>query len=226
MSWVMSTMAVPLSRCSSRSRSKIWACTVTSSAVVGSSAIRMSGRQASAMAIITRWRMPPESWCGYSSTRRSGAAIPTWRSISMAWARAAAPSSPACRRSDSPIWSPTVNTGLSEVMGSWKIIEMRLPRTARMRSSLACSRSSPWNSTWPALMRPGGDGIRRKSASAVMLLPQPDSPTTHRVSPACSAKSTPPSTRAVPRRVLNSTRRSRTSKRGCGVGISALAAWG
>ena len=73
MSWVMKRIAVPLSRCSSRSRSKICACTVTSSAVVGSSAIRMSGRQASAIAIITRWRMPPESWCGYSSTRRSGA---------------------------------------------------------------------------------------------------------------------------------------------------------
>ena len=37
---------------------------VTSSAVVGSSAISRSGWQASAIAIITRWRMPPESWCG------------------------------------------------------------------------------------------------------------------------------------------------------------------
>ena len=30
----------------------------------GSSAIRICGTQASAMAIITRWRMPPENWCG------------------------------------------------------------------------------------------------------------------------------------------------------------------
>ena len=36
----------------------------TSSAVVGSSAITSDGRQASASAIITRWRWPPESWCG------------------------------------------------------------------------------------------------------------------------------------------------------------------
>ena len=50
---------------------------VTSSAVVGSSAIRIAGRHASAIAIITRWRMPPDIWCGYSSTRCSGAAIPT-----------------------------------------------------------------------------------------------------------------------------------------------------
>ena len=42
---------------------------VTSSAVVGSSAISSFGLQASAMAIITRWRMPPESRCGYSLKR-------------------------------------------------------------------------------------------------------------------------------------------------------------
>ena len=34
---------------------------VTSSAVVGSSAISSAGLQASAMAIMTRWRMPPDS---------------------------------------------------------------------------------------------------------------------------------------------------------------------
>ena len=42
-SWVMMMIAVPNSRCRSRSRSRIWACTVTSSAVVGSSAISSSG---------------------------------------------------------------------------------------------------------------------------------------------------------------------------------------
>ena len=48
-----------------RSRSsRICAWMVTSSAVVGSSAIRSFGRQASAIAIITRWRSPPESSCG------------------------------------------------------------------------------------------------------------------------------------------------------------------
>ena len=37
---------------------------VTSSAVVGSSAISTSGSSESAIAIITRWRMPPENSCG------------------------------------------------------------------------------------------------------------------------------------------------------------------
>ena len=66
------TIAVPSRSRSSRIRSRIPAWIVTSSAVVGSSAIRIFGSQASAIAIITRWRIPPESWCGYSSTRRAG----------------------------------------------------------------------------------------------------------------------------------------------------------
>ena len=57
---------------------------VTSSAVVGSSAISSLGLQASAMAIITRWRMPPDSWCGYSAAAGAGSAMPTRLSISTA----------------------------------------------------------------------------------------------------------------------------------------------
>jgi hypothetical protein len=37
---------------------------VTSSAVVGSSAISSAGSSTSAIAIMMRWRWPPESWCG------------------------------------------------------------------------------------------------------------------------------------------------------------------
>ena len=43
---------------------RICAWIVTSSAVVGSSATISSGRCSSAMAMATRWRMPPENWCG------------------------------------------------------------------------------------------------------------------------------------------------------------------
>ena len=50
---------------------------VTSSAVVGSSAISSLGSQASAIAIITRCRMPPENWCGYSSIRSRARGSPT-----------------------------------------------------------------------------------------------------------------------------------------------------
>ena len=39
-------------------------CVVTSRPVVGSSAIRSAGLLEIAIAIITRWHMPPESSCG------------------------------------------------------------------------------------------------------------------------------------------------------------------
>ena len=64
MSWVISTSPMPVSCRRRSSRSRICAWMVTSSAVVGSSAISSFGRQAIAIAIITRWLMPPESWCG------------------------------------------------------------------------------------------------------------------------------------------------------------------
>ena len=65
-SCVMSTMAVPLACCSVCINSRICAWMVTSSAVVGSSAISSRGLLASAIAIIARWRMPPDSLCGCS----------------------------------------------------------------------------------------------------------------------------------------------------------------
>ena len=60
MSWVMKRTAMPTSVWSFLISARISAWVVTSSAVVGSSAIRTDGVQASAMAIIARWRMPPE----------------------------------------------------------------------------------------------------------------------------------------------------------------------
>ena len=47
--------------CSDRNSSMIRAWMVTSTAVVGSSAISSSGLAASATAIMARWRMPPDS---------------------------------------------------------------------------------------------------------------------------------------------------------------------
>ena len=54
MSWVMKITAVPRSRCRARTVFRICAWMVTSSAVVGSSAINRRGWQDRAMAIITR----------------------------------------------------------------------------------------------------------------------------------------------------------------------------
>ncbi len=77
MSWVMKRIDIPSSCWSSFNSSRIWAWMVTSSAVVGSSAISSFGLQASAMAIITRWRMPPENRCGCSWKRDFAAGMRT-----------------------------------------------------------------------------------------------------------------------------------------------------
>ena len=58
----MKSSAVPWSRCMLRMICTIWACVLTSSAVVGSSATIRAGSLAKAMAMSTRWHMPPESW--------------------------------------------------------------------------------------------------------------------------------------------------------------------
>ena len=50
---------------------------------------------------------------------------------------------PLCSSSASLIWRPIVSTGLSEVIGSWKIIAMSLPRIRRISSSFSLSRSLP-----------------------------------------------------------------------------------
>ena len=65
-------------------------------------------------------------------------------------------------------------------------------------------------------------------ASAVTLLPQPDSPTTASVSPRASVKLTSSSTRATPLRVRNSTPRPSTDSSGNSViaAFIAGAAWG
>jgi hypothetical protein len=62
--WLMSSSARPRRSRASSTRFSTCACTETSSAEVGSSAMRMSGRVMSARAMARRWRWPPENWCG------------------------------------------------------------------------------------------------------------------------------------------------------------------
>mmetsp|Transcript_228 Transcript_228/g.688 ORF Transcript_228/g.688 Transcript_228/m.688 type:complete len:82 (-) Transcript_228:920-1165(-) len=63
-SWVIIIRPMPSSAASWRSRSRICAWVVTSSAVVGSSAMSNLGPQAMAMAMTTRCLCPPDRACG------------------------------------------------------------------------------------------------------------------------------------------------------------------
>ncbi len=76
------------------------ACTVTSSAVVGSSATSSSGSHPVAIAIIARWSWPPDSSWGYDAAIRSGSSRPTEASSPSTVARPPSRARPcACRAS-------------------------------------------------------------------------------------------------------------------------------
>jgi len=63
-------------------------------------------------------------------------------------------------------------------------------------------------------MRPAGCGTKPRIASAVIDLPQPDSPTMLKVSPRFTVNETRSNTRTGPARVANSTTKSRACNRG------------
>ena len=69
--------------------------------------------------------------------------MPTCVSNSSVRARAIDPLMPLCSERISPICASMVWSGLSEVIGSWKMIEMSLPRISRI------SRSEAWSSSRP-----------------------------------------------------------------------------
>ena len=148
------------------------------------------GPQASAMAIITRWRMPPESSCGYCFSRLSASRdAHGLQRLDGALARFAARQ--AGVRLDRPrsIARPIDSTGLSEVIGSWKIIAMRSPRMRRI-----CAFAERWRDRCRRggcgrdEIRAAGCGRSCMIASAVIDLPEPDSPAMHSVSPRVSVK--------------------------------------
>ncbi len=99
------------------------------------------------------------------------------------------------------IWAPIVMTGFNEVIGSWKIIEISLPRISRISASSSVTRSLP-----SILIEPRDDPSGRvrheaQQESAVIVLPQPDSPTIAKVSPRRTAKETSSTALTTPSRV-------------------------
>src|SRR5258708_5486990 len=229
-----STSARPSSSDRPTSRSSICACTITSSAVVGSSARSTFGSQASAIAMAARWRMPPENSCGYLLPDDAG--IPTSSSNSPARCRAAAvevlppraepawpagPAEPAmpCSMIGSAICDSTVRTGFTAFIAPWKPIAMSVQRCGRTESSPPRSMFVP-----PSLTSPATDALGGSSpiiARMLVVLPQPDSPTRPNRSPASRSKPTPcTACSSRPPGRPNHTFRSRTSSRLMSVGQS------
>src|SRR5664279_3483251 len=87
----------------------------------------------------------------------------------------------------SSIWLPMVITGFSEDIGSWKIKPMRLPRILHSSNSECLSKSSPCRLITSALsLALLGNSL--STDKAVIDLPEPDSPTKAKVSPAWISK--------------------------------------
>lgn len=191
---------------------RICAWIITSSAVVGSSAMTRRGSQARAIAIITRWRWPPDSSCGYADARAAGS--PTCSRRSPVFFRAPAGVAFLCSRIGSAIWSPTRCTALRECIAPWKTMEAPAQRTARTRPHFMVSTSSPSRRISPVTRVPAGSS--RSSVSARVDLPQPDSPAMPSFWPAFTVRFTPRTAATPPAYV---TSRSRTSSRGCAVGV-------
>src|SRR5262245_8717320 len=91
--------------------------------------------------------------------------------------------------STSSICSPQVMTGLSAVIGSWKIIDMRVQRSSRRRASSAARMFSPCSRISPEL---GFSALasRPMTVKAITDLPEPDSPTRQTISPGLTVKFT------------------------------------
>src|SRR6185437_7731436 len=83
-----------------------------------------------------------------------------------------------------------VMVGFRLVIGSWKTVAICLPRTRRIWAASSGTRSFPDSSTEPETMRPPGGSIFMMDM-AVMVLPQPDSPTRPTVSPRRTVNDTP-----------------------------------
>ena len=82
-SWVISSSARPRAAFSSREQRqdlRLDRHVERGGRLVGD---QQCGSLASAMAIMTRWRWPPESWCGNASSRCSASGKPAWSSTSI-----------------------------------------------------------------------------------------------------------------------------------------------
>ena len=115
-------------------------------------------------------------------------------------------------------WKPTERTGLSARAGSWNTRPARPPRSEAQASLVRGEHVLAADSTRvPAAIVPGS-GISRRSASAVSVLPHPDSPTSPTTSPSSTVRTDPVdhSAPAVPVARERRPRRSQTSRSGHG----------
>jgi len=101
--------------------------------------------------------------------------MPTSASISAARSSAILRLTASCDRTASASWSPMLYTGFSAVIGSWKIMAIRRPRSARFSRGWRLAMSLPSKMISPVMCALRGS--RPITARLETDLPEPDSPT-------------------------------------------------
>ncbi len=174
-------IAVPNSLCRSFISSMICACTVTSRAVVGSSAIRRLR--------VERERHRDHRPLSHPARELVRVVVDALLGLRDADAVEQLDRAPPClglaRRSRgrwiaSTICQPTRYCGWRLESGSWKISAIFAPRTCRSSSGPIVSRSRPSKSAWPETRAPC---VRPTIVCVATLFPEPDSPTIPSVRP-------------------------------------------
>ena len=200
---------MPSSRCSRAIRSRIWACTVTSSAVVGSSAISSLGslderhrdHRALAHAAGELVRV------GVDAARRVGDPDQPQQldralaGLAFGTSRCAWMASTSC-----------VADLVEGVQRRQRVLEDHrdvVPRIRRRSSLGSVSRSRPSNRAVPAIVR-SGPRVRPMTVSIVTLLPEPDSPTMPEHLPGVHVQGDTATACTTPSSVAKSTVRSRS----------------
>ena len=161
------------------------------------------------MAIITRWRMPPDSSCGYRATsRRRG--MPT--SAAAPRARAAPRLQARCIRNAPSICRPMVSTGLSEVIGPgrpWRSGAADRPIRGRGGShQVAALEAHAAGGNAARVGQQAHEGQGRHALAAARFADDAEHAAT------AYQKDTPRTACTAPRRVSKATVRSRTERSG------------
>ena len=182
----ISSSPTPMSRARFVSRFANCACADASSDASGSSRTMTDGSAASARAMATRCRWPPENSCGYRTAAVAGS--PTSSKSVRTRAARSRPATP------SPTCDPTVRRGLSDEYGFWKTSWSRTSARGRARRDSGLT-GLPSNETAPLVA-----GTSPTAARASVDLPQPDSPTSPTIRPASTEMLAPATARTRPPR--------------------------
>ena len=184
-SWLMKSSVVSYRFCTSFSRLMTAACTDTSRAETGSSAITVEGLPTKERATAMRCFWPPDSWRGLRVAKAVGRR--TMSSISPTRSRTLAESfSRPNLRTTRPMQWPTEWLGFKVPSGFWNTIcRARMSLVSRFSTGMgAMLRPSKTISPSVAVSRP-------VSTLAKVDLPQPDSPTMATVRPRRARKFSP-----------------------------------